>query len=156
MYVHALGCLLFIAALALTSHRFELGFEPPLLIIGFAVAAALLARLQRFGRVLGRLFVALAMIYSVVANAALAIGGPYDDIAQFHPRLFVRVARWFSPIERFRPVLNPEWRARAYFEFPEHCTPGAKPLVSAGEIGSRYVLTADCSERGKLVLIFGA
>ena len=153
MYVHALGCLLFIAGLGLTTHRFEPDFEPPLLIIGFVVAAALLTKLRRFGRVPGNLFVALALMYSVVANAALAIGGPYDDIAQFHPRSFVRVARWFSPIERFRPVLNPELRVRAYFEFPEHCSPGAKPLVSAGEIGSRYLLTADCNENGKLVLI---
>jgi hypothetical protein len=155
MYVHALGCLLFIAALGLTTHRFEPDFEPPLLIIGFVVAAALLARLHRFGRVVGSLLVTLALIYSVVANAALAIGGPFDNIAQFHPRSFLKVARWFSPIERFRPVLNPELRVRAYFEFPEHCTPGTKSLVSAGELAWRYVLTADCNQRGKLVLISG-
>lgn len=153
MYVHALGCLLFIAALGLTTHRFEPDFEPPLLIIGLVVAAVLLGKLRGFGRAPGHLIVALALMYSVVANAALAVGGPYDDIAQFHPRSFVRLARWFSPVEKFRPVLNPELRVRAYFEFPEHCAPGAKPLVSAGETGSRYLLSADCNERGKLVLV---
>src|SRR5262249_17524881 len=45
--------------------------------------------------------------------------------------------------ERFRPLLNPRFRVGAAFELPTPCR-GRQPLISAGEFGSRYLLSAEC------------
>ena len=44
---------------------------------------------------------------SVVANVAIAFQGPYDSFVQFHPAEYVKLPRWFNPVARLRPLLDP-------------------------------------------------
>jgi hypothetical protein len=93
------------------------------------------------------------LFYGIVANLALAIQGPYDQFVQARPRQYVQIARWFSPLDSFRPMLNPVTRVRGFFWFPASCPPRTEPLVSLGEFGSRYLLSAECAGDGKIRLI---
>ena len=131
----ATACVVFIASLGLVSHRFEMDYQPQLVLVAcFALGAA---RLRPW-----RLGITIALLlYSIVVCLAIGLEGPYGTFLQLHPRTYVRVARWFSPIERFRPTLDPAVTVKAAFKFPAGYS-GSMPLLAAGRIGGRYSLSA--------------
>jgi hypothetical protein len=86
---------------------------------------------------------AAAVLYSLTANVTIALQGPYDQFVQAHPWTYVKLARWFSPVARFRPLLNPSLTLEIAYEFPGSVESRRLPLVAAGRIGSRYVLQAE-------------
>jgi hypothetical protein len=154
MFFAAAGAILATAAVPFTSHRYGVDFAPYLLLIACVAAAA---RWQTWRTTLQRgiliAIVGVLSIYSVLANLALAIQGPYDQFVQARPRQYVQLARWFSPIGRFRPLLNPATRVRGFFWFSAPCSSQTEPLVSLGEFGSRYLLSARCLQNGQIRLI---
>ena len=131
----AVASLLFIASLGLVSHRFQTDCLPELVLATCLALAAGRLRSWRLG------IAAAALVYSIGVGVAIGIEGPYGTFVQLHPRTYVRVARWFSPVERFRPMLDPKVEIKADFEFPAHYS-GSMPLVGAGRIGGRYSLSA--------------
>ena len=80
---------------------------------------------------------------SVVANVAIAFQGPYDSFVQFHPAEYVKLPRWFNPVARLRPLLDPPLTVEAAYEFPATVMPWGMLLMAAGRIGSRYMLVAE-------------
>ena len=155
MYLYSGACVLFIAALGLTSQRFEVDFEPFLLFIGCVLTAALLGNLQGFKRTLATAAITVLVVYSITANLAVAIQGPYDQLVQANPGLYCKIARWFSPVEQFRPVLNPKIQIEGSLHFAEGCWPGTQDLISIGEFGSLYTLSVECLSNSRLKLISG-
>jgi hypothetical protein len=145
MLLFTAACTLFLAATGLSSQRFEVDFLPFLLFVACTATSELLGRLMGWRRIVAAIALVALAVYTLTANLALAVQGPYDQFVQAQPRSYVRLARWFSPIKRFRPLLNPSLRIRAFFEFSEPCPPRREPLVSAGEFGSRYLLSAECA-----------
>jgi hypothetical protein len=143
---------LFIAALGITTERYQADFLPFLLLIACILSAEFLMRFKRWPRVIVTGALVIPLLYSLTANLALAIQGPYDEFVQAHPQSYVRLARLFGPVERFQPLLNPRFRVGAGFEFPTPCR-GRQPLISAGEFGSRYLLSAECTENRTMRLI---
>ena len=143
--VFAIGCLLFLAATGLTSQRYEVDFEPFLLFVACLVAFELLSHLPKLSRICGTAVLYLLLIYAIGANAALALQGPYDQFVQATPHTYVQLAKWFSPLPAYRPLENPPLRVQAEFDLPWPCTMGREPLISAGEFGSRYLLSAQCA-----------
>jgi hypothetical protein len=153
MFVSAVGAILIIASVPFTSQRYEVDFAPYLVFVACFLAAARFQTLRRkAARVLTAVVVAILLLYSIAANLALAIQGPYDQFVQGHPRSWVQLAHWFSPVERYRPVLNPVLRVRALFQFAP-CYLKKEPLISLGEFGSRYLLSAECDRAGRIRLI---
>ena len=153
MLFSAAGAILVTAAVPFTSHRYEVDFAPYLLFIACVVVSARLQTLEtKTLRWTMTAAVAALLLYSIPANLALPIQGPYDQFVQAHPRHYVQLARWFSPIERFRPLLNPVTRIRGFFLFPSPCPSRSEPLLSLGEFGSRYLLSAQCTESGRIRL----
>jgi len=150
MLVFAIGCMLFLAAIGLTSQRFEVDFQPFLVFVACVVACEALATLQKWSKMFATIGLAGLLLYSIGANVALAVQGPYDQFVQASPHTYVTLARWFSPFERFRPIENPELRLQASFDFSLPCTPESEPLISTGEFGSRYLLSEECSSDGRL------
>jgi hypothetical protein len=148
----AVVCMLFVAATGLTSQRFEVDFLPLLLFVACVVACRLLSDLRAPTKALASAGFALLALYTIAANAALAIQGPYDQFVQASPRQYVKLAKWFSPFDRFRPVEDPPLHLEASFDFAQPCVPGIKPLVSTGEFGSRYLLSEACYPDGRLQL----
>jgi hypothetical protein len=145
MCISAAGSLLFIATLGLVSHRFEVDILP-----SFVAAACCLLAVAS-GRAV-RAVLVVAILYSMAANLALGIQGPYDGFVQGHPAAYTKLARWFSPVARFRPLFNPRLTMEASFEFPDPNPSGAQPLIAAGRFGSRYLLSAESLGSGRLRL----
>ena len=154
MFVSSAASILVIASVPFSSHRYEVDFAPYLLLIACVVAGAGLQTLR--SKPLGGIAttgVVILLLYCITTNLALAIQGPYDQFVQAHPRAYVELARWFSPVERFRPLLNPVCRVRGVFQFTAACESRREPLLSLGEFGSRYLLSAECAEDGRIRLI---
>jgi hypothetical protein len=152
MLAFAGACIVFVATTGLTSQRFEVDFLPFLVFAGCVAACETLGHLRKWGRIFGAVALICVLIYSIGANAALALQGPYDQFVQGSPETYVHLAKWFSPVERFRPLENPALRLQASFEFSLPCRPERMPLVSTGEFGSRYLLSEECSGDGRMRL----
>jgi hypothetical protein len=153
LYLFSVTCILFISATGLSSQRFEVDFLPFLLLAACVLIAGLLARLRAIARRLVTIMIATAIFYSTAANVALAIQGPYDQLLQEKPDLYLNIARWFSPVARFRLLHNPRVKIAALFSFPagQHLRP--EPLFSLGQFGSRYALFAEWSAKDRVRLI---
>jgi hypothetical protein len=153
----ASASLLLTAALGLASHRFHLDWLPYFVLASLFVLAAWFGIEYRrpAARILARATLVLAIaavFYSILANLALGLQGPYDTFVQRHPGRYVKYASWFSPIPRLRPLYNPNVTVEALFEIPAGPASAAVPLVSAGRLGSHYHLTAELSGNGVLKL----
>lgn len=154
IYSYAIACVVFIALLGVTSQRYEVDFLPFLLFVSCLLAAEALPRLRGMLRPVASTAVCVAVVYAVTINVFVSMQGFVDEWLRSKPAQFVRVAAWFSPVPRFRPVLNPRIDVKAYFEFPQF--PGgwfAHPLIVTGEFGSRYALFAEGLASGRLRLI---
>jgi hypothetical protein len=136
----AAAVMLFVTATGFTSQRYEVDFLPLAALAaaaGFAIAIARRAGWQRHA-LTGALV--LLVTAGVVTNLALGIAGPYDELLKNRPASYARIARWFSPIERFRPLLNPS----VDVEFTARSTPHddgfREPLLSMGRQTFRDIL----------------
>jgi hypothetical protein len=153
MLAFVAACVFFIATTGLMSQRFEVDFLPLLVFVACVLACELFGSMQGSTRTLATALLTLLLLYSTGANAALAVQGPYDQYVQAHPGAYVKLAKWFSPVEHFRPVENPALRIQASFEFSVPCHPERETLVVAGEFGSRYLLSDECWPDGRLKLV---
>lgn len=152
MLVFAVACALFIATTGLMSQRFEVDFEPFVVLVACAVACELLGVFRDRGRLLASAALLVLLLYTLAANTALALQGPYDQFVQGSPHEYVNLSKLFSPVARFRLLENPELRLQASFEFSEPCKTERKPLISIGEFGSRYLLSEACWPDGHMQL----
>jgi hypothetical protein len=153
MLAFTAGCILFLAATGLTSQRYEVDFAPFLVFVACVIACVLVASLRRWARALAGVALVGLLLYTISANLALAVQGPYDQFVQASPRTFIKLARWFSPFQRFRPLENPALRVQASFEFPVPCAPSKEPLITTGEFGTRYLLSSWCLGDGRIRLL---
>jgi hypothetical protein len=152
MLVFSAGCILFLAATGLTSQRYEVDFEPFLLFVACIAACEFRGNLPKLPRIFSTAALVFLLIYAIGANAALALQGPYDQFVQASPHAYVQLAKWFSPLEAYRLLENPPLRAQAEFDLPWPCTLGRQPLISAGEFGTRYLLSMQCVTVGRIRL----
>jgi len=153
VFAFSVACILFVAATGLTSQRYEVDFAPFLVFVACVVACVLVAYLGRWSRMFAATALVALLLFTISANLALAIQGPYDQFVQATPHTYVKLARWFSPLEHFRQLENPVLRVQASFEFPVPCAPGKLPLITTGEFGTRYLLSAWCLGEGRVRLL---
>ena len=152
MLVFIVACILLVAATGLASQRYEVDFAPFLVFVACVIACELLGPLRKWPRLFASVALACLLLYAISANLALAVQGPYDQFVQASPSTYVKLARWFSPFERFRPLENPALHVQASFEFPVPCAPSKEPLITTGEFGSRYLLSSWCLGDGRIRL----
>ena len=153
MLAFTAGCILFLAATGLTSQRYEVDFAPFLVFVACVIACVLVASLRKWASALAGVALVGLLLYTISANLALAVQGPYDQFVQASPASYTRLAKWFSPFERFRPLENPALRVQASFEFPVPCAPSKEPLITTGEFGTRYLLSSWCLGDGRIRLL---
>ena len=132
--------LLFLVSIGFTSQRYTVDFLP-LAVLAVAAAFAIAGR-ARFA------VFATAVVCTAVVNVAFSICGPYDDLAKNRPEYFVNIARWFSPVERHRPLLNPNLAIDYTAPVP---AAAKQTLLTLGHPGYRYEITAERID-GKLRL----
>jgi len=145
--------ILFVGSLGLVSQRYEVDFQPYLLLAGCIFMGLAVGLMRGRTRLWVQFGFALMMAWSILANMALAVQGPYDQFVQAHPESYLRLAKWFSPADRFRPLLNPPLHVYGHFYFPVPCSPGMQPLFSIGEFGSRYVVSEVCKQDNQITIV---
>jgi hypothetical protein len=150
LIAYSLLCIFFVASLGLLSQRYEIDFEPYLLLAGCIFTGLAIGLLRGRTRIWTNIGLTSMMAWSILANMMLAVQGPYDQFVQAHPESYLRLAQWFSPVDRFRPLLNPPVHVYGYFYFSVPCSAGTQPLISIGEFGSRYLVSEVCNPDSRL------
>ncbi len=153
MLAFTAGCIMFVAATGLTSQRYEVDFAPFLLFVASVAACGVVASLGNWARWFATAALVVLFLFTIGANLALAIQGPYDQFVQASPHTYVKLARWFSPLDHYRPSENPVLHVQASFGFPSPCPPGKEPLITTGEFGTRYLLSSWCLGDGRIRLL---
>ncbi len=134
--------LIFLISTHLMSQRYEVDFLPLA-----ALASAGAVALAQPRRAIVALFT-LLVAYSTVVNLAAGVIGPYDDILGNQPARYVRLARPFSPVAEFRPMLNPEVAAEFMATFTTQPPGFREPLLAAGTRLHGYALTVEHQANG--------
>jgi hypothetical protein len=132
MLAAAAGILLFLAATGFTTQRYEVDFLPLATLVALAAWGIRIARTKGLARVMLTVVLTVALGYSAVANLALGIAGPYDEMLKNRPARWVRIAQWFSPLERYRPRLNPNLTVEATARLTRQPAGSRELLVSIG------------------------
>lgn len=146
-----IAVLLFVAATGFTTQRYMVDFLP------LAVFAAILNLACQIAVRKGSARTALSgtfgvlTIYAVVANLALGITGPYDDMLAHRPLGYVRIANWFSPVERFRPLLNPSVRIDMDIALGPETGGSKQPLLTIGGQAFRHIIYVEHWNEGLLL-----
>ena len=142
---------LFVIATGFTTQRYQTDFVPLLLVAALVCLGVALVRWsgrRRMWLIGGSLVLCL---WTVFANAALGITGPYDDILQQRPVRWIRVARWFSFSDRQKPLLNPPVAITAQVRFKKHGPGLQEPLFVLGYDAHRWALYAEHTPNGVLL-----
>jgi hypothetical protein len=127
--VSGLGVLLFIAGTGWSVQRYEVDF------LQLFVLAALTCAVARLPGVL----TALLVLPGLVVGLVMGVNGPYNEMLHNRPARYARIARWFSPIGRYRPQLKPslDYQFDRSGTLPE----GTRDvLFGAGPLSARYEL----------------
>lgn len=141
--ITATAVLLFLAGTGFNTQRYEVDFLPLGALAAAAGFAAVIARRTGWQkRGLTTLLVGLVAI-GTLTNLAIAVAGPYDDFLKGDPRTYTRIAAWFSPVARYRPLLDPN----VDVEFTAACTPHddgfREPLLALGHYTFREVVALE-------------
>jgi hypothetical protein len=128
----SLAILLFVAMTGFTTQRYLVDFVP------LGVFAALIKVSSQPGYRLMRAVTIALMGWGVIVNLALGITGPFDDILANRPASYVRIAGWFSPVDRYRPMMNPSIAVTIDVAFAEHSSGFREALVTIGGQGARH------------------
>jgi hypothetical protein len=155
MLVASAAVLLFITATGFTTHRYQVDYAPWLCLTAIATIAILAARLSGPRRTVILTVMLGAVAYSVVANLALGISGPYDEVLTNRPASYLRIAGWFSPDERYRPVLSSYLDVDMNVRFHRQPYGFREPLVTTGYQATRHFLYLEHLEKKlRLVSLF--
>ena len=139
----------FLISTHLSSQRYEVDFFP---LASFAALTGLGLRAASARRFWAPAALAVIVSYSVLANLALGIAGPYDDILHYRPAAYVKLAQRFSPNPEYRPLFDPNFAVEVEAQFvPE--PPGFRdPIITIGRSHDNAFLYAEHAE-GKLKLV---
>ncbi len=133
----------FLTATSLMSERFQVDFLPWLLLVALFNASVLLRRSQGLWKRAGWCALALLAAWSFVANFALGITGPYDDMLTTRPESYLKIASWFTFDTRHLPLLNPEIAVDLRCQFETYGPGLREPLVTLGHFAHRYSLIVE-------------
>ncbi|MEO8597102.1 MAG: hypothetical protein ABI759_27535 [Candidatus Solibacter sp.] len=133
------GIALFLISTGFTTQRYTVDFLPLAVLAlaaGFALSSPGRLRLAAF---------AFAMVCTAIVNMAFGICGSYNELARNRPKRYVRLASYFSPVERYRPLLNPGFT----FNFDGPLPDGRVELLTLDHPAYRCVFGAERRD-GKL------
>lgn len=143
MVISALLVFLFVAGTGFTTQRYEVDFLPLMVFAAVASTGILIAHCRPLLRGLLVAALALTTLGSTVANLAIGMTGPYDDILINRPASYVKIAGWFSPSPQLRPLLNPRLRLDFVVNIAKQWPGYTEPLVHIGSQGLRYSLNLE-------------
>jgi hypothetical protein len=142
----------FLAATGFTTQRYTVDFLPLALLVALAALATRISRSIGPQRVLMYGAVALCITFGAIVNMAFGISGPYDEMLKNRPASYLRIARWFSPAEQFRPMRNPAVRVSFAAEFAHAETAFREPLITMGRQAYHYLLYVEHTADGLMLI----
>jgi hypothetical protein len=128
----SLTVLLFLISTHLASHRYETDFAASAVFAAVVSLSIAYCRASGWRRVAAIAVLAIAIGYGAIANLALGLAGPYDEILKNRPKRYVRIAGWFSPFWEFRPVIDPRIEVDLRVTFPSSGPGYSEPVISIG------------------------
>lgn len=137
--------LLFLASTGFSTQRYEVDFLPLAVLASLAAIGLTNWRWVRGGFV-------IAAAFAMVVGLALGVAGPYNGVLKHWPATYMRIARWFSPVDRFRPRLNPRVAVELRAEVAPRESGLREPLLTMGHLTYRYFLFVQ-HEGGKMRLV---
>jgi len=132
--------LVFLTSTGFTTQRYEVDFLAPAVLAAVAAIGVWIARSAGWRRYVSILAFTVLVAFGAAVNLALGVVGPYDGLFKKRPRTYLRVARWFSPLENYRPLLNPRIRVDFSAEFPPQNDGLSEPLLTMGDRTYRHFL----------------
>ena len=148
----AIAIMLFVTGTGFTSQRYEVDFLPLAVLAATAGFAIAIARLAGWKRLLLIAAMALLVMAGAIVNLAFGISGPYDELLKNRPASYARIARWFSPIKRLRPLLNPWLDVEFTAVFQPREDGFREPILAMGQQTFRDIVVVE-HHPGKLRLI---
>jgi hypothetical protein len=140
MLASSAGILLFLAATGFATQRYEVDFLPLAVLAAVTACGIQISRWPGTRNAVLSIALGVSIVYSAVANLALGIAGPYDEMQKNRPANYLRIARWFSPMEPFRPMLNPKVDVEFTVEFVPQPEGFREPLLTMGDRVCRHFL----------------
>jgi hypothetical protein len=132
------AALAFLVSTHLMTQRYEVDFLP-VLVLAAAVNLALMP--QRAAAAACAL-----IVYSTLANLAIAIAGPYDEHLKNRPASYLKLARRFSPVAEHRRLVSPRIDVQVEARFaPEEYR---EPIVTIGQSHYCYFLFVEWTGAG--------
>jgi len=135
--------LLFLAGTGWSTQRYEVDFLPWAVLAALAGMGIRIARSTALRRGLLAATLTVSILCGVVVNLALGISGPYDEMANRRTGNYLRIARWFSPVERFRPLRNPRLEVEFTAGFRPQYEGFREPLLTIGHLSYRHFVYAE-------------
>jgi hypothetical protein len=135
--------LLFLTATGFTTQRYEVDFLPLTVLAAVASLGIVIARSGGITRAAVTATFAVLVAYSVIANLALGIGGPYDEMLKSRTVSYLRIARRFSPIEKYRPMMNPKIVIDLTAEVKAQPDGFVEPLITMGQQSYRHFISIE-------------
>ena len=145
VFASSAAVLLFLATTGFTTQRYEVDFLPTAVLVAVANFGIHITRSKGLRRAVLSAALALSIACGSVVNMALGISGPYDEMLKNRPMNYLRIARWFSPIEQFRPMMNPAVSVAFTAEFTSQPDHFREPLLTMGRQTYRYLLYVEHS-----------
>ncbi len=146
---HVAGILLFLASTGWSVPRYQVDFLPLAVLVSCVGVAAALAGMPSFFRRTLTALLATTVVFGTAVNLALGVAGPIDEMLTEKPARYARIATWFSPVEEYRPSLNPPFHAT----FQIRKRPARQILLLGGVPSRPYQLVLE--PPGLLVSSFG-
>lgn len=144
----AAAVLLFLAATGFTTQRYEVDFLPAAVLVALGNFACHIQRSKGLLRTAVRAVLTVSIACGAVTGLALGISGPYGDMLKNRPKNYLRIARWFSPVEHFRPMMNPAVNVAFTADFTPRPDQFRDPLIVIGHEPYRYFLFAEHTPGG--------
>ena len=151
-FASSLAVLLFLAATGFTTQRYEVDFLPMMILVALANLGILISRSKGVSRAILQGALLVLVTGGAIVNIALGISGPYGEMLKNRPVNYVRLAGWFSPLEQFRPMMNPAIDVAFQAEFAPGTDDVREPLLTMGHQVYRHFLYAERTA-GKLRIV---
>jgi hypothetical protein len=124
--------LLFLATTGWSTQRYAVDFLPTAVLAVVASFAIRISRSTGPRRMVLQAALTALIAYSAVANLALGLSGPYNEMLKNRPASYLRIARWFSPAAQFRPMMNPELDVTFNVDVKAQPEGFREPLITMG------------------------
>lgn len=144
----ALGAFLFVITIGLTTQRYQIDFVPLTVLAALVSMAVTIRRWRGARRVLLVTVFSVLSVWTIFANAGLAMSGPYDEILQRRPVGWMRIARWFSFVDEHTPLLNPHVVIAIRIRLQKYGAGLREPLIVLGHEAHSWMLYVEHSEQG--------